>query len=293
MVGPYLATNSPHERHSSSASAEYVEPVPFTLAHPLAVLPCRRFLPLPALIAGSVAPDVVYYLPIPVSGSTTHSPLGVLGWDLVIGLALLSAFRLSAGPDAALLPYRLVLSAPVHRGARHRASSTILALVVGATTHIVWDSFTQTAGFAVEHCELLRAPILEPHKTYNMLGYASSLVGTAVLAYLLVRRTRRHPPTMPAPWRRAVLTILLLAPVAAAASAVDDPDTRTSTYDLIRHTIVGAAQGLGITWTIYLLLWHVTTAVSARTDESTDQRDDTNRRAPGMMDECGSASPDT
>lgn len=279
-MGPYLATHSPHERHSSSASAEYVEPVPFTLAHPLAVLPCRRLLPLPALIAGSVAPDVVYYLPIPVSGSTTHSPLGVFGWDLMIGLALLSAFRLSAGPAAALLPYRVVLSAPVHCGAWHRASSTIIALVLGATTHIVWDSFTQTGGFAVQHWELLRAPILEPHKAYNVLGYASSLVGMAVLAYILARRTRRHPPTLPAPWRHAVLTVVLLAPVAAAASAADDPVTRTSTYDLIRHTIVGAAQGLGITWMISLLLWHVTTAVSSRTDESTDQRDDTNRRAP-------------
>ncbi|MGW6729191.1 DUF4184 family protein [Nocardia sp. NPDC055029] len=280
-------------RHSISAFAEYGEPVPFTLAHPLVVLPFRRFLPLPALIAGSVAPDVVYYLPIPVSGSMTHSPLGVLGWDLVIGLALLSAFRLSAGPAAALLPCRAVLPAPVHSGTWGRASSTIIALVLGAMTHIVWDSFTQTAGFAVQHWDLLRAPVLEPHKAYNVLGYASSLVGTAVLACLLVRRTRRHPPTMPAPWRRAVLTVLLLAPVAAAASAVDDPVARTSTYDLIRHTIVGAAQGLGCAWTIYLLLWHVGTAVLSRAGRSTDQRSDTNRRAPGMMGECGSASPDT
>lgn len=292
-MGTCVATNSPHERHSSSASAEYVEPVPFTLAHPLAVLPCRRFLTLPALIAGSVAPDAVYYLPIPVSGSTTHSPLGVLGWDLVIGLALLSAFRLSAGPAAALLPYRVALSAPVHRGAWHRASSTIIALVVGATTHIVWDSFTQTGGFAVQQWELLRAPILEPHKAYNVLGYASSLVGTAALACVLARRTRRHPPTLRAPWRRAVLTILLLTPVAAAGSAAVDPVTRTSTYDLIRHTIVGAAQGLGITWTIYLLLWHVMTVASSRADTATDRHGDASRRTPGMMDECGSASPDT
>ncbi|MFE6925131.1 DUF4184 family protein [Nocardia sp. NPDC057663] len=265
--------------------------MPITLAHPLAVLPFRRFFPLPALIAGSVAPDAVYYLPIPVSGSMTHSPFGVLGWDLAIGLALLPAFRLSAGPAAALLPYRVVL--PVHSGAWCRASSTIIALALGATTHIVWDSFTQTAGFAVQHWELLRAPVLEPHKAYNVLGYASSLVGTAVLAYILVRRARRRPPTMPARWRRVVITVLLLAPVAAVASAIDDPVSRTSTYDLIRHTIVGAAQGLGCAWMIYLLLWHIATVVSSSADEPADQRGDTRRRAPGMMGECGSASPDT
>ncbi|MFD4432109.1 DUF4184 family protein [Nocardia sp. NPDC058497] len=250
--------------------------MPITLAHPVAVLPFVRHFPVSALVAGSIAPDVVYYLPVPLSGSTTHSPLGVLSWDLVIGLALLPAFRLSAAPAAALLPYRVVLPAPVHSGVWRRASSTIIALMLGAMTHIVWDSFTRTTGFAVQHWDLLRAPVLEPHKAYNVLGYASSLVGTAVLAYVLVRRTRRRSPTMPVPRRRAVLTILLLAPVVAAASAVDDPVTRTSTYDLIRHTIVGAAQGLGCAWTIYLLLWHVTTAVSSRTDESADQRTDTN-----------------
>ncbi|MEV0550892.1 DUF4184 family protein [Nocardia salmonicida] len=70
--------------------------MPITFAHPVAVLPFARYLPLPALVAGSIAPDVVYYLPGPLSGTTTHSVVGVLCWDLLIGLVLLVAFRLSA-----------------------------------------------------------------------------------------------------------------------------------------------------------------------------------------------------
>ena len=37
--------------------------MPFTLAHPAAVLPLRRHLWFPGLVAGAVAPDVGYYLP--------------------------------------------------------------------------------------------------------------------------------------------------------------------------------------------------------------------------------------
>ena len=38
--------------------------MPFTLAHPAAVLPLRRWLWFPGLVAGAVAPDVGYYLPV-------------------------------------------------------------------------------------------------------------------------------------------------------------------------------------------------------------------------------------
>ncbi|MGY0498037.1 DUF4184 family protein [Nocardia sp. FBN12] len=229
--------------------------MPITFAHPIAVLPFARYLPLAALVAGSIAPDVVYYLPGPLSGTTTHSVVGVLCWDLLIGLGLLLAFRLSVGPASTLL--RLAPAATADSGsARFQVVATVAAIVLGATTHVIWDSFTQTSGFAVQHWDLLRTSAIEPHKTYNVLGYVSSLAGTATLAYLLVRRTRR-PVCAPTWSHRAVVAVLLAAPVIGAALAVDDPITRVSTYDLIRHTIVGAAQATVAAWTTYAVLWHV------------------------------------
>ena len=231
--------------------------MPITFAHPVAVLPFARYLPLPALVAGSIAPDVVYYLPGPLSGTTTHSVVGVLCWDLLIGLVLLVAFRLSAGPASALL--RLSpSSSPDPRSAGLEVVSTVTAIMLGAATHVVWDSFTQTTGFAVQHSALLRTSVIEPHKTYNVLGYLSSLAGTAALAYLVVRRTRRTVRT-PTCAHRAVVAVLLVAPVIGAALAVDDPVTQVSTYDLIRHTIVGAAQAMVVAWAAYAVLWHLGT----------------------------------
>ncbi|MFD6400850.1 DUF4184 family protein [Nocardia sp. NPDC060249] len=229
--------------------------MPITFAHPVAVLPFARHLPLAALVAGSIAPDVAYYLPISLSGSATHSVAGVLWWDLLIGLALLVVFRLSAGPATALLP----LSLPSSRASRPRGLDvipTVIAVLLGAATHVIWDSFTQTAGFAVQHWDLLRTSVIEPHKTYNVLGYVSSLAGTATLAYLLVRRARRT--TVTATWMRGAVTVVLLAaPVIGAVLAVDDPVARASTYDLIRHMIVGAVRATAGAWAIYAALWHI------------------------------------
>lgn len=229
--------------------------MPITFAHPVAVLPFARYLPLPALVAGSIAPDLAYYLPMSLSGTATHSVAGILRWDLLIGLALLIAFRLSAGPAAALLPITLTSTRTPRQTGSH-AVLTVLAILLGAATHVIWDSFTQTTGFAVQHWDLLRTSVIEPHKTYNVAGYVSSLAGTAILAYLLVRHVRRT--TVPATGMRwGVTVVLLTAPVLGAVLAADDPVTRASTYDLIRHMIVGAVRATAATWAIYAALWHI------------------------------------
>ncbi|GAD87656.1 DUF4184 family protein [Nocardia asteroides NBRC 15531] len=276
--------------------------MPITFAHPAAVLPFGRYLPMGALVAGALAPDVGYYLPIPVDVNT-HSLTGLLGVDLVLGLALLLGFRFSAGPAAALFPYRVALPVPlvtrpsadapadgVDRSAsrstgrsagssRHRIrlpprrsaagswcgmGAIVVAIWVGAATHLAWDSCTQTAGFVVRHWAALRAPVIGPHRVYNVVGYVSSVLGSLVLAWYVVRHARRESTVRSLFPRRSVLVILCAATALGATIAVDDPVTRTSAYDLVRHTIVGAAQGLGCAWTIYAVLWHVTTAGSRR-----------------------------
>ncbi|MFC6014390.1 DUF4184 family protein [Nocardia lasii] len=237
--------------------------MPITFAHPAAVLPFARHLPLPALVAGSVAPDIAYYLPIHVPH--THSLPAILWWDLPIGLALLLTFRLSRGP--ALLP-----PADSHP----TAIRTLAALALGATTHVLWDSFTQTTGFAVQHWDFLRTTVIEPHKTYNVLGYVCSLTGTALITYLLLRpasavTTRAHLP---------LIAALLTAAVLGAILAADDPVTRTSTYDLIRHTIIGAAKAIALTWIAWMALWHLHFSGSCALSHVPGESPPRNRRGP-------------
>jgi hypothetical protein len=43
-------------------------------------------------------PDVPYYLPAPVNGEQTHTLLGVIGADLLLGLVVLLAWQAFVGP---------------------------------------------------------------------------------------------------------------------------------------------------------------------------------------------------
>jgi|AGTN01.2.fsa_nt_gi hypothetical protein len=142
--------------------------MPFTLSHPAAVLPFRKWCPerldMPALIAGSMLPDFGYFFCAFQFSAFLHKPLGSV---LVIPLGLVALFcwRFVQEPIAELLP-------SPHRefwrsvGVRKFVGKELFAakklfvvkelwvlsvsLFIGAWTHILWDSFTHAHGFFVD-----------------------------------------------------------------------------------------------------------------------------------------------
>ncbi|MER7758160.1 DUF4184 family protein [Streptomyces sp. NPDC097619] len=169
--------------------------MPFTLAHPAAVLPLLGRGPLvpAALVAGSMAPDVSYFLgalgltathrtwyePF-TNASTSHAPAGVLGVGLAFTLVLLALHRLLRAPLSALLgpawgtapgtPPR-----PVHGAsalARVRGVLWLLpSALIGLATHLLWDALTE--------------PGLLPDALSRPVQYGSSALGLVALgAYL-------------------------------------------------------------------------------------------------------------
>ncbi|MEV6767598.1 DUF4184 family protein [Nocardia sp. NPDC051030] len=217
--------------------------VPFTLAHPAVTLPLRRWLWFPGLVAGSIAPDVGYYLPIGPDGELTHSLSG-LPVDLLLGAMLLAVDRVARRPAMALIGRTSVASWP----GIWRAS---VAILVGVLTHLFWDSFTHTDGFAVRHWEVLRLAVIGPHRVYNVIGYLSSAAGMLILGWYAARWYRRTAPVSPAPQRNWVLTALLLAATAGALVARTDPVSDISLYDCVRHMLVGGIQSAGIAFALY------------------------------------------
>src|ERR1044071_5740990 len=80
--------------------------MPFTLAHPAAVLPMRRAPLMRAvpLIVGAMTPDVPYYFPWRLARhipQETHTFLGTFTLDLPMGLAMLLLVWLLRAPLAA------------------------------------------------------------------------------------------------------------------------------------------------------------------------------------------------
>jgi hypothetical protein len=77
--------------------------MPFTASHVAAVLPLVRTPLLPsALVVGSMVPDLPYFLPLPLTSYVTHSPVGVVSVDALMGLAVVIWHRSSrlAAPAA-------------------------------------------------------------------------------------------------------------------------------------------------------------------------------------------------
>lgn len=181
--------------------------MPFTLAHPAAILPLRqlRFLRTAPLIIGAVTPDVPYYLPLGPSGRPlrlgldTHSVASSYTVDLALGLALLMAVVLLREPLTALLPARarwlcLEALAPFRR----RAVEWLLApfaILIGVWTHLLWDSFTHVEGWAVRRIPVLSHTVTigwYSGEVFHILQYLSSAIGLTILAWWYARQ--RVPP---------------------------------------------------------------------------------------------------
>src|SRR5687767_14701664 len=117
--------------------------MPLAPAHPAAVLPLQLLgLPLSALVAGALAPDVTMY----VAGwgyGVTHSALGVLTVDLLVALVgLVVWFGLLRDAWVDLTPSVRDRVPPRARPDRKAWLLAPLAALIGAATHVVWDSAT-------------------------------------------------------------------------------------------------------------------------------------------------------
>lgn len=171
--------------------------MPFTLAHPAAVLPLRhlRGLRTAALVIGSMVPDTPYYLPVPHRVAfDTHTLTGSYLIDLPLGIILLAAALLLREPLTALLSARarwLCLNAL--EPFRQRPSEWLLAplaILIGVWTHLLWDSFTHGDGWIVHRVAALRRIVViggYEVQVCHLLQYLSSVVGLALVLWWYLR----------------------------------------------------------------------------------------------------------
>ena len=200
--------------------------MPFTPAHIAAVLPLRhgraRALPFAALAAGSMSPDVPYYVPAMASlGSWTHTLPGVLTVDVVLGLALWALWRSVARPLHDLAPTFLRTRWTPARAVL-RWWSVGLALAIGAATHVGWDEFTHPGRFGATHLAFLAAPYpspLGPLPGYQYAQYLSSAIGLLAIAWVAYRHPRIAVSDRPAPTIARLLPWLAVAAGALGAVA--------------------------------------------------------------------------
>jgi Domain of unknown function (DUF4184) len=180
--------------------------MPFTPSHVAAILPFARTPLVPsALVIGSMAPDLFYYVPLPISRTLTHSLPGVFTVDLVFGIVLFSLWelvfrrpltdftplparsRLATMPEASIRPHGLAWWKV--------AVLLVASVLLGTLTHVFWDSFTH-AGATVDQLPVLKT-VWHTKPLYRWAQWASSLLGfLGVVAWIVVwlRRTRPVAP---------------------------------------------------------------------------------------------------
>ena len=173
--------------------------MPFTVSHAAAVLPIHhwgRQLPLTALMVGSMAPDFGYIFSYEASRALTHSFAGLFTFSLPVGL-FVWLFYVAVLEKATIT----LLSDRWHTRFAHTGAITWplvlragLAIVLGAATHLLWDSFTHRGTFVTDAFPVLLGPTpgFAWLPIYHLLHGLSSVVGLVILGYWM-RHLQRQP----------------------------------------------------------------------------------------------------
>ncbi|GAB2585682.1 DUF4184 family protein [Kribbella endophytica] len=248
--------------------------MPFPLAHPAAVLPLLRhpFVPA-ALVAGALAPDLLYIGPLYTFATRyihgnftltlTHEFTSAFWLDPLLALLALLVYQLILRrPLIALAPPSLAgrLAAPQ----RLSVLWTVVSVFVGGLTHVVWDSFTHGDGYFVQHWSFLSTSITPTWDVNRVLQYVSSIGGVlAVAIYLVIwwRRTTARPvgnglaPAARYGVLAAACVLALAFAVVAVRRASADSDDALVGEAVVRFTLTGLASGAVAALVLYVLVW--------------------------------------
>lgn len=173
--------------------------MPFTFSHPAIILPLtylsRKWFSITGLVIGSIVPDFEYFLRMKVKSSYSHTLDGIFWFDLPLGLLLAFIYHnIVRNPLTDNLPIPLksrLVNFQQFNWNNHFAKNwpiVILSLLIGAASHLIWDSFTHHNGFFVEQIPFLQhsinlytinIPILK------ILQHASTLIGGITIAWVI------------------------------------------------------------------------------------------------------------
>jgi hypothetical protein len=157
--------------------------MPFPLAHPAAVLPLRRWSPqrlsFPALVAGSLVPDLGYIFE---RSDYTHTFYpGAFIFSFPVGLVLVLLFYAVRKPIVGAFPrrFRKVFQ---HLCAQPPSGPLIIvvSLFIGIGTHLILDSIAHENGYVAERTTFLQRTLFN----IGPMEFTGSVVFYSVFTFL-------------------------------------------------------------------------------------------------------------
>jgi len=179
--------------------------MPFTLSHAAAALPFQKLKPVwPALVIGTFAPDLQYFIWISDEDRSGHHFPGIVMLAIPLALLLLWLFEWCVkGPAIELLPGSLQSRLqgkvqPLSFWGWGRFASIVVWIAIGIATHVLWDSFTHYSTWITERWsifhQIVPLPFHHQPMVYKILQHGSTIFGILALAAWFVAWYRRTVP---------------------------------------------------------------------------------------------------
>lgn len=156
------------------------------------------------MVVGCFAPDFEYFIRLAPRGGLGHTLPGLFILDLPLGLIVLWLFHAYAKePLRAWLPQRVRERTPAGLDISSilspvRLLLTAASILVGAATHILWDSFTHPAYWPYRHWALLscklNAPLVGRVPYFKLFQHGSTVLGMVLLALWFAGWYRKAMP---------------------------------------------------------------------------------------------------
>ena len=267
----------------------------FTIAHAAAALPFyhgKKWINFEALLIGTMLPDLPYFLNSDRDvWQQSHQWLGVFNYCLPWGVLAFSLWHwiLKAAAVALIQPWYAMQLKPKDRinavwWDRLKAysgfwSKVFLGLLVGASTHLLWDGTTHPDGFIAQQVGWLQYKLdiigLVGVSVARFLQYVSSILGL-LLIFAFTRAKlkssffnlafvdyRSNVLSKPQSFLLLALLIVFSLFLALHAAVKWHGLISISYYSFFARVLVGFLQGAGIFFIAYALLYYIISHIKA------------------------------
>ncbi|TGD59892.1 DUF4184 family protein [Flavobacterium humi] len=175
--------------------------MPFTFSHPAIVLPLtylpRRWFSLTGLVIGSLTPDFEYFIRMKVQSNYSHTLSGLFWFDIPLGLLLAFIFHNFVRESLidnlpTILKSRLSSFSKFNWNKHFKKNWAVIIIsaLIGAISHLFWDSFTHVHGYFVEIIPMLtnKIDILGMQiPVFKILQHSSTLLGGIIISVALLK----------------------------------------------------------------------------------------------------------
>jgi hypothetical protein len=175
--------------------------MPFTFSHPAVVLPLtylpRHWFSLTGLVIGSLTPDFEYFLRMRIESNYSHTLAGLFWFDLPLGLLIAFVFHHMVRNDLfdnlpKFFKSRCLTFRQFNWNMHFKRNwyIVLISILIGAASHIIWDSFTHEYGFFVQtYSELSNAvDILGKQMSISkLLQHSSTLLGGMLIIFAIYK----------------------------------------------------------------------------------------------------------